>query len=61
MKQSLLVGGRCFEFAQGETIHTENSRKYTLDQFAALAERAGWRMERSWQSAEPAYAVVLLH
>jgi uncharacterized SAM-dependent methyltransferase len=60
MKQSLVVGGRCFDFAQGETIHTENSRKYTLNQFSALAGRAGWRVERSWQSAKPAYAVVLL-
>jgi dimethylhistidine N-methyltransferase len=60
MNQSLIVGGRCYDFAEGETIHTENSRKYTLKQFAALAARAGWRMERSWQSADPAYAVVLL-
>jgi dimethylhistidine N-methyltransferase len=60
MNQSLIVAGRCYNFAEGETIHTENSRKYTLEQFAELAGRAGWRMERSWQSAEPAYAVVLL-
>ena len=60
MNQSLIVAGRCYDFAEGETIHTENSRKYTLDQFAGLAARAGWRMERTWQSADPAYAVVLL-
>jgi uncharacterized SAM-dependent methyltransferase len=60
MNQSLIVAGRCYDFAEGETIHTENSRKYRLTQFAALAARAGWRMERSWQSPDPAYAVVLL-
>jgi len=60
MSQSLVVAGRCYEFAEGETIHTESSRKYTLDGFAAIAARAGWRIERTWQSAEPAYGVVLL-
>ncbi|HEX3429670.1 MAG TPA: ergothioneine biosynthesis protein EgtB [Rhizomicrobium sp.] len=61
MNQSLIVAGRCYDFAEGETIHTENSRKYTLKEFEKLAARAGWRVERSWQSAEPAYALVLLH
>jgi dimethylhistidine N-methyltransferase len=61
MNQSLIVAGRCYDFAEGETIHTENSRKYTLMQFAALAARAGWQLERSWASSDPAYAVVLLH
>jgi dimethylhistidine N-methyltransferase len=60
MNQSLIVAGRCYDFAEGETIHTENSRKYTLTGFATLAARAGWRLERSWQSHDPAYAIVLL-
>ena len=60
MNQRLIVAGRCYDFAEGETIHTENSRKYRLKEFAALAARAGWRMERNWQSADPAYAIVLL-
>jgi dimethylhistidine N-methyltransferase len=60
MSQSLLVAGRSFDFAEGETIHTENSRKYTLKEFTALAARGGWQTERSWQSADPAYAIVLL-
>jgi dimethylhistidine N-methyltransferase len=58
--QSVIVRGRCFDFAAGETIHTENSRKYTLKQFAAIASRAGWSMERSWSSADPAFGIVLL-
>lgn len=58
--QSVVVRGRCFDFAQGETIHTENSRKYALDQFAGLAARAGWRLAQSWINPAPAYAVVLL-
>jgi len=58
--QSVMVRGRCFDFAAGETIHSENSRKYTLRQFSALAARAGWSIERSWTSSDPAYAVIML-
>ena len=58
--QSVVVRGRCFDFAEGETIHTENSRKYMLAQFENIAARAGWRIERNWMSPDPAYAVVLL-
>ncbi|HEX4160321.1 MAG TPA: ergothioneine biosynthesis protein EgtB [Rhizomicrobium sp.] len=59
--QSVMVRGRCFDFAAGETIHTENSRKYTLKQFAAIAARAGWSVERSWSSTDPSFGIVLLH
>jgi dimethylhistidine N-methyltransferase len=59
-EQSVVVRGRCFNFAKGETIHTENSRKYTLKQIAAIAARAGWTLERSWSSADPAFGIVLL-
>jgi dimethylhistidine N-methyltransferase len=49
-----------YEFHPGETIHTENSHKYTLEGFEALARRAGWRLAKSWISAAPEFAVILL-
>jgi dimethylhistidine N-methyltransferase len=58
--QPATVAGRRFDFAAGETIHTENSYKFTLAGFEALAARAGWRVERSWARETPAFAVVLL-
>jgi dimethylhistidine N-methyltransferase len=58
--QEVAVAGRRFRFAAGETLHTENSYKFTVQGFAALAARAGWRLERSWVNADPAFAVVLL-
>jgi len=58
--QQARVAGRGFEFAEGETIHTENSYKFTVEGFAALAEKAGWALEASWLSDEPAFAVVSL-
>ena len=58
--QDLIVGDRHFPIKAGETIHTENSYKFTEAGFAALAERAGWRIGDSWISADPAFAVFLL-
>jgi dimethylhistidine N-methyltransferase len=58
--QTASVAKRAFRFAEGETIHTENSHKFTPEGFTALAERAGWRALRLWKSPEPAFAVFML-
>ncbi|MGI9169112.1 MAG: L-histidine N(alpha)-methyltransferase [Caulobacteraceae bacterium] len=54
------AAGRAFSFVRGETIHTENSYKYTPEGFADLAARAGWRAMRQWLGPAPAFAVFLL-
>ncbi len=48
VRQSVRVLGRPFQFAAGETIHTENSYKYSVDRFRALASGAGWRPAQVW-------------
>lgn len=58
--QTVHVAGEAFAFAEGESIHTENSHKFTPDGFSALAERAGWRTLKLWTSPEPAFAVFIL-
>ncbi|MDB5494317.1 MAG: hypothetical protein JWP86_1654 [Phenylobacterium sp.] len=58
--QDVRVAGRGFHFRTGETLHTENSYKFTVEGFARLATGAGWRLEREWASAHPAFAMVLL-
>ena len=58
--QRVSVAGERFEFAAGETIHTENSRKIALDRFAALAEGAGWALSQSWLDDKALFAVMLL-
>ncbi|MDX1451681.1 MAG: L-histidine N(alpha)-methyltransferase [Oleiphilaceae bacterium] len=35
-------------FEKNETIHTENSYKYTIEQFESLAEQAGFQREATW-------------
>jgi dimethylhistidine N-methyltransferase len=55
--QSVAIGNRKFDFERGETIHTENSYKYTLDVFSALAERAGFVARRSWVDANRLFSI----
>ncbi len=54
------AAGQAFAFVAGETIHTENSYKFTLEGFSSLAARAGWRVRRTWLSPAPQFAVLLL-
>ena len=42
------IAGRSFSFAAGETIHTENSHKYEISEFHALAQKGGWSPMRTW-------------
>ncbi len=58
--QTVRVAGRVFRFTAGESIHTENSHKFTPEGFARLAARGGWRTLRRWTSPAPAFAVFLL-
>ena len=46
--QHVRIQGQRFSFHAGESIHTENSYKYTVAEFAALAAAAGFRQEAVW-------------
>jgi L-histidine Nalpha-methyltransferase len=48
MAQTVNVGDHRFTFTVGESIHTENSYKYSIAEFHALAAMAGWRPEKVW-------------
>jgi len=58
--QEVRVAGDVVSFRKGETLHTENSCKFTVEGFGSLAKAAGWTLRREWVSATPAFAVVLL-
>jgi dimethylhistidine N-methyltransferase len=47
--------------AAGESILTEYSHKYTLEGFAAMAERAGFSVEKVWMDAERLFSVQYCH
>lgn len=46
-------------FAKGETIHTENSYKFTQQAIRILLEEAGFDVERTWMDDRGWYAVTL--
>ena len=58
--QTVTVAGRTFSFRKGETIHTENSYKYTVESFRTLAESAGWRPVAIWTDENDYFAVHAL-
>ena len=55
--QEVELCGRSFNFRNGESIHTENSYKYTIEQFRELAGAAGWQPERVWTDAASQFSV----
>jgi len=58
--QTVHVAGRAIPLQAGERIHTENSYKYTLEQFAHLADAAGLDPRRIWQDQDRRFAVFAL-
>ena len=59
-QQTVGVNGDRFTFQKGETIHTENSRKFRLDGFESLAKQAGWRFKKIWTDDHAYFAVALM-
>jgi dimethylhistidine N-methyltransferase len=55
--QSVRACGHIFHFRKGESIHTENSYKYTVSEFQDLAVRAGWQSNRVWTDANNLFSV----
>src|SRR3954452_15567737 len=58
--ESVRVLGHTFSFRPGESIHTENSYKYSLARFTALARGAGWRVRESWTDKGRMFSVHAL-
>ncbi|TQV71827.1 L-histidine N(alpha)-methyltransferase [Exilibacterium tricleocarpae] len=59
-QQVVTVEDYQFAFSKGENIHTENSHKYTPEEFLTLAAEAGWRGVRKWLDDEELFCVHLL-
>ncbi len=58
--QAVRCNGQYIEFDAGETIHTENSYKYTVEGFAELAAEAGMSMQASWLDQQQLFSVHYL-
>jgi L-histidine N-alpha-methyltransferase len=59
-EQRVQVGEAVFEFRAGESIHTENSYKYDVAEFAGNAARCGLRLDATWTDARNYFAVLYL-
>jgi dimethylhistidine N-methyltransferase len=57
-RQKIHVAGTAINFRAGETIHTENSYKYTIESFEAMAHGSGWSSLKSW--TDGLFAVLAL-
>jgi dimethylhistidine N-methyltransferase len=55
--QVVHLGAAPRAFHAGERIHTENSYKYTREEFEGLLVKAGFTSIRAWASVEAAYYV----
>ena len=58
--QRVRVLGHHFSFRPGESIHTENSYKYSFDRFTALAQASGWQVKESWTDKGRMFSVHAL-
>ena len=47
-RQKVRIGDTTVEFRAGETIHTENSYKYSIESFQAMARGSGWSPLKAW-------------
>ena len=53
------VAGRSFAMAAGETIHTENSHKFTRRSSATLLLAGGWTPVARWLDREERFSLIL--
>ncbi|MBE3673881.1 L-histidine N(alpha)-methyltransferase [Pseudoalteromonas distincta] len=58
--QSVIINDQQIDFIEGESIHTENSHKYTLESFKQLAAQANLKLEQTWQDDSNYFALCLL-
>ncbi len=59
IEHSVRVDGETFRFRCGESIHTENSYKFAVREFQALAARAGLATVAAWTDAHQLFSVQL--
>lgn len=56
-EQEVNVCGQCFSFAEGDSLHTENSHKFTVAGLRALAIEAGFTPRQVWTDANQLFSL----
>jgi dimethylhistidine N-methyltransferase len=60
LRQRVSIGQEVIEFAEGDSVHTESSYKYTVEGFQQLARDAGWQPRAVWIDAQKRFSMHLL-
>jgi dimethylhistidine N-methyltransferase len=60
-RQQVHIDGEHIDFYRGDGIHTENSYKYTLEDFHRLAAEAGFAPVKVWTDEDNLFSVHCLH
>jgi len=58
-EQKINIGENQFQFSNGETIHSENSYKYTTQEFIKLAQQAEFESVALWLDTDQLFSVHL--
>jgi len=59
--QVIEIAGHLVIFEPGETIHTENSYKYSLDNLDSMAQGCGWQLEQTWLDKTGTGFILILY
>jgi len=59
-KQTVAINSHRFEFAEGESIHTESSYKYNINEFHEIARQAGFKDKKVWTDKNELFSVHYL-
>ena len=60
LDHTVRVGNSDITFSCGETIHTENSYKYTAESFQSISQNAGFSIRSSWTDDQQLFSVHYL-
>lgn len=55
--QEVRVSGERIPFRAGESVHTENSYKYSAEEFQAVAREAGYEPQHCWTDPQSLFSV----
>jgi len=58
--QDIALGSQTFNLAKNEMIHTENSCKYTVEDFKVLSEQAGFDPIEVWIDEQHDFSIHYL-
>jgi L-histidine Nalpha-methyltransferase len=59
-EQPVHIDGSTFRFREGESIHTENSHKYSVEEFRSLARDAGFEPAQVWMDDAQLFSIHYL-